>query len=315
MSLIIPKNYKRANAQDAVARVATSDELNVGDKIWITQYGRGYPYTITKKWKEGWTVWYKAKNDKSGKEEVVAGAFANALDAADSIADKEREYTRLYELAQKNITFHAAKGDSAKVAEWKRKADEYKRLAQEAENAAGDAADSRAAGDATTRKFKPNDLVEWRDAHGRHNSAFYVRDNGDRVTVSIEKNGQGGGLEIPKAWITNSRAADAGDAADAELNNNADLRAAVAKMADIAKRLTGANVSFKAGWTPEGVGEISIEFPDSESARRYNYYKLFNAWEAAENQITPRWATGFSGFKVPRVDGNRMTISVLHFTT
>ena len=54
------------------------------------------------------------------------------LRAADSISDKEREYTRLYELAQKNITFYAAKGDSAKVAEWKRKADEYKRLAQEA---------------------------------------------------------------------------------------------------------------------------------------------------------------------------------------
>lgn len=69
--------------------------------------------------------------------------------------------------------------------------------------------DSRAAGDATTRKFNPNDIVEWRDAHGRHNSAFYVRENGDRVTVSIEKNGHGGGLEIPKEWITNSRAADA----------------------------------------------------------------------------------------------------------
>lgn len=86
MSLIIHRNFKRANAQDAVERNAASDELNVGDKIWITQYGRNYPYTITKKWKEGWTVWYKAKNDKSGKEEIVAGAFANALDAADSSA-------------------------------------------------------------------------------------------------------------------------------------------------------------------------------------------------------------------------------------
>ena len=82
MSLIITKKFKRAKAQDAVARNAASDELNVGDKIWITQYGRNYPYTITKKWKEGWTVWYKAKNDKSGKEETVAGAFANALDSA-----------------------------------------------------------------------------------------------------------------------------------------------------------------------------------------------------------------------------------------
>lgn len=84
---------------------------------------------------------------------------ANALDAAakDSIADKEREYTRLYELAQKNITFHAAKGDSAKVAEWKRKADEYKRLAQEAENAAEarNAKDSAAA----DAKFKIGDRV------------------------------------------------------------------------------------------------------------------------------------------------------------
>lgn len=60
--------------------------------------------------------------------------------------------------------------------------------------------------DVVNSKFKPNELVEWRDAHGRHNSAFYVRDNGDRVTVSIEPDGQGGGLEIPKAWVTNSRA-------------------------------------------------------------------------------------------------------------
>lgn len=221
--------------------------------------------------------------------------------------------------------------------------------------------------------FKPNDLVEWNDYKGRHNSAFYVRDNGNRITVSIEKNGQGGGLEIPKAWITNSRAADAcgtdaklqkGDkvrvwqqpvygkmgeiveatyggmeytvnvegkdypridyrrivkvanAKDAaELNNDADLRAALSKMADIAKRLTGANVSFKAGWTPEGVGEISLEFPDSESARRYNYYKLFNAWEAARGQIIPRWAVNIGGYRVPRIEGNRMTIGILHFTT
>lgn len=94
MSLIISSNFKRAKAQDAVARNAASDELNVGDKIWITQYGRNYPYTITKKWKEGWTFWYKAKNDKSGKEEIVAEAFANALDAATDakfkIGDKVR---------------------------------------------------------------------------------------------------------------------------------------------------------------------------------------------------------------------------------
>lgn len=75
----------------------------------------------------------------------------------DSIADKEREYTRLYELAQKNITFYAAKGDSAKVAEWKRKADEYKRLAQEATDAAKarNAKDSAAA----DAKFKKGDKV------------------------------------------------------------------------------------------------------------------------------------------------------------
>lgn len=166
----------------AMARNAASDELNVGDKIWITQYGRNYPYTITKKWKEGWTVWYKAKNDKSGKEETVAGAFANALDAA-------------------------------------------------------------------------------------------------------------------------------------ELNSDADLRAALSKMADIAKRLTDAKVSFKAGWTPDGIGEIILEFPDIESARKYNYYKLFNAWEAARSQIVPRWAVNIGGYRVPRIEGNRMTISILHFST
>ena len=86
-------------------------------------------------------------------------------------------------------------------------------------------------------------------------------------------------------------------------------------MADIAKKLTGANVSFKAGWTPEGIGEISIEFPDSESARKYNYYKLYNAWEAARSQIVPRWAVNIGGYRVPRIEGNRMTIGILHFST
>ena len=63
------------------------------------------------------------------------------------------------------------------------------------------------AGDATTRKFKPNDLVKWLDYKGRYNSAYYFRDNGpDRVTVSLYRDGQGGFLEIPRAWIINSRA-------------------------------------------------------------------------------------------------------------
>lgn len=101
----------------------------------------------------------------------------------------------------------------------------------------------------------------------------------------------------------------------AELNNDADLRAALSKMADIAKRLTDAKVSFKAGWTPDGIGEIILDFPNIESARKYNYYKLFNAWDAARSQIVPRWAVNIGGYRVPRIEGNRMTISILHFST
>ena len=101
----------------------------------------------------------------------------------------------------------------------------------------------------------------------------------------------------------------------AELNNDADLRAALSKMADIAKRLTDAKVSFKAGWTPDGIGEIILDFPNIESARKYNYYKLFNAWDAARSQILPRWAVNIGGYRVPRIEGNRMTISILHFST
>ena len=100
-----------------------------------------------------------------------------------------------------------------------------------------------------------------------------------------------------------------------ELNNDADLRASLSKMADIAKRLTDAKVSFKAGWTPDGIGEIILDFPNIESARKYNYYKLFNAWDAARSQIVPRWAVNIGGYRVPRIEGNRMTISILHFST
>ena len=116
-------------------------------------------------------------------------------------------------------------------------------------------------------------------------------------------------LIIPKNF-KREKAQDA-----AELNNDADLRAALSKMADIAKRLTDAKVSYKAGWTPDGIGEIILEFPDIESARKYNYYKLFNAWEAAKSQIVPRWAVNIGGYRVPRIEGNRMTISILHFST
>ena len=111
-------------------------------------------------------------------------------------------------------------------------------------------------------------------------------------------------------------AAGAQDAADAaELNNYADLRAALSKMADIAKRLTDAKVSFKAGWTPDGIGEIILEFPNIEIARKYNYYKLFNAWEAARSQIVPSWAVNIGGYSIPRIEGNRMTIGISHFST
>lgn len=125
------------------------------------------------------------------------------------------------------------------------------------------------------------------------------------------KNLKGGGVEsMPEHALSLVTAKDS-----AELNNDADLRAALSKMADIAKRLTDAKVSFKAGWTPDGIGEIILEFPNIESARKYNYYKLFNAWEAARSQIVPHWAVNIGGYRVPRIEGNRMTISILHFST
>lgn len=129
-------------------------------------------------------------------------------EAKDSIADKEREYTRLYELAQKNITFHAAKGDSAKVAEWKRKADEYKRLAQEATDAAKarNAKDSAAA----DAKFKVGDKVrrgmQTGIVRGIEKAPYIeVKFTDEPVTVFVRES------EIVAA---DSRAADACDAAE-----------------------------------------------------------------------------------------------------
>lgn len=163
MSLIITKNFKRAKAQDAAARNAASDELNVGDKIWITQYGRNYPYTITKKWKEGWTVWYKAKNDKSGKEEIVSGAFANALDAAakDSFAAdakfKERDdvFVKMPDGHEEEGTIVRVYTDHYDVKLW----DSGVRAVGFSKVRAMTAAD---AGDAAARdmKFKKGDIVK-----------------------------------------------------------------------------------------------------------------------------------------------------------
>lgn len=299
---------------------------------------------------------------------IITKNFKRAK-ALDSASDKEREYTRLYELAQKNITFHAAKGDSAKVAEWKRKADEYKRLAQEAENAA----EARNTKDsiAADAKFKIGDKVRRGKQIGIvrgiekepyievkftdqpvtvfvHESEI-VADNsraadacgtdakfqkGDKVTVKTKWAGTRKGIvkevindpALKKAYVVEIEGAEtaaypaeivSADACEdsSELNNDADLRAALSKMADIAKRLTDAKVSFRAGWTPDGIGEIILEFPDIESARKYNYYKLFNAWDAARSQIVPRWAVNIGGYRVPRIEGNRMTISISHFST
>jgi hypothetical protein len=157
---------------------------------------------------------------------------------------------------------------------------------------------------------------------------------GDKVTVKTKWAGTRKGIvkevindpALKKAYVVEIEGAEtaaypaeivSADACEdsSELNNDADLRAALSKMADIAKRLTDAKVSFKAGWTPDGIGEIILEFPNIESARKYNYYKLFNAWEAARSQIVPRWAVNIGGYRVPRIEGNRMTISILHFST
>lgn len=118
-------------------------------------------------------------------------------------------------------------------------------------------------------------------------------------------------MSLIKVNIPDTFAQDAGD----ELMPEADIRAALSKMADIAKRLTGARVSFKARRTPDGIGEIILDFPNTESASKYNYYKLFNAWEAAKSQIVPRWAIGIGGYLAPRIEGNRMTIIILRFST
>lgn len=179
------------------------------------------------------------------------------------------------------------------------------------------AADSRAAdASGTDAKFHVGQRVRAKDpswpgyqGHALGNGLYTVKKVDSDGTVKLD-----GFLDV---WISPSELVEANDACkdSGELNNDADLRAALSKMADIAKRLTDAKVSFKAGWTPDGIGEIILEFPNIESARKYNYYKLFNAWDAARSQIVPRWAVNIGGYRVPRIEGNRMTISILHFST
>lgn len=443
MSLIITRNFKRAKAQDDAAADAASDELNVGDKIWITQYGRNYPYTITKKWKEGWTFWYKAKNDKSGKEEIVAEAFANALDSvardkapdgwwegktifaafgwgksvkgkvvshkngviklADGTTFKESDAYDLYAIDSRAAKDSIAADAKFKIGDKVKLSGSHPRFPNKvgvvtrvfptgfikvkvdgvedieiAEHLVS--AESRDAGDAAELRVvhakgigkwwvEPN-LSRFNDADreqthkgrkefpDREAAMKYARGTGKTFIVNdacedsaakfrigqevivktksaepykarivglwdmsqngpyneqgyLIKNIKGGGVEsMPEHALSLVTAKDS-----SELNNDADLRAALSKMADIARRLTDAKVSFKSGWTPEGIGEIMLEFPNIESARKYNYYKLFNAWEAARSQIVPRWAVNIGGYRVPRIEGNRMTISILHFST
>lgn len=170
---------------------------------------------------------------------------------------------------------------------------------------------------------KAEDAAELRVVHAKGVGKWWVEPNLSLFNDADREQTHKGRKEFPdreaaikyargtgKTFIVNDACEDS-----AELNNDADLRAALSKMADIAKRLTDAKVSFKAGWTPDGIGEIILEFPDIESARKYNYYKLFNAWDAARSQIVPRWAVNIGGYRVPRIEGNRMTISILHFST
>ena len=147
------------------------------------------------------------------------------------------------------------------------------------------------------------------EANARKHGYIIAKKGGSVYGVHID----GYSYKLAKKTIEEAGYTVVGDAA--ELNNLADLRAALSKMADIAKRLTDAKVSFKAGWTPDGIGEIILEFPNIESARKYNYYKLFNAWDAAKSQIVPRWAVNIGGYSSPRIDGNRMTIGISHFST
>ena len=147
------------------------------------------------------------------------------------------------------------------------------------------------------------------EANARKNGYIIAKKGGRVYGVHID----GYSDKLAKKTIEEAGYTVVGDAD--ELNNYADLRAALSKMADIAKRLTDAKVSFKAGWTPDGIGEIILEFPNIEIARKYNYYKLFNAWEAARRQIVPSWAVNIGGYSIPRIEGNRMTIGISHFST
>lgn len=206
MSLIIPRNLNRAKAQDAAAQ-----DIKLP---FIITFNNG-----KKEFREGYSEEeVRRRFDKSvaalyGGIKSVKLEGEDKRDGKDSIADKEREYTRLYELAQKNITFHAAKGDSAKVAEWKRKADEYKRLAQEAT----DAAKARNAKDsiAADAKFKVGEKVKAKDprwtgyqGHALGNEVYTVKKVDWDGTVKLD-----GFLDL---WISpdslvaaDSRAADA----------------------------------------------------------------------------------------------------------
>ena len=258
---------------------------------------------------------YLIKNIKGGGVESMpehALSLANAKDAQDANGDEVIAQKNGYKLVHNTLNdgywFYTKSGAGWGLTATNKVAavNEFKRLVNPAKDSA-ESVDSNAEAIVNHDRIPVDQLGG--EANARKHGYIIAKKGGRVYGVHID----GYSDKLAKKTIEEAGYTVVGDAD--ELNNYADLRDALSKMADIAKRLTDAKVSFKAGWTPDGIGEIILEFPNIEIARKYNYYKLFNAWEAARSQIVPSWAVNIGGYSIPRIEGNRMTIGISHFST
>ena len=248
------------------------------------------------------------KENPNDRSVLEAKKVLAQFDAGDEVIAQKNGYKLVYNTLNDGYWFYTKSG-----AGWGLTATNKVAAINEFNRLVNPAKDSAASVDSNAEEIVNHDRIPVDQLGGEANArkhGYIIAKKGGRVYgVHID----GYSDKLAKKTIEEAGYTVVGDAD--ELNNYADLRAALSKMADIAKRLTDAKVSFKAGWTPDGIGEIILEFPNIESARKYNYYKLFNAWEAARSQIVPSWAVNIGGYSFPRIEGNRMTIGISHFST
>ncbi len=157
-------------------------------------------------------------------------------------------------------------------------------------------------------KDRPYLIIKEGDArsNGRDN-AFYVQ--GKEITAAAEKAEEDKEDEEAK-YIRTMRAEREAEAKQREMESRESLK----KMASLAEKVSGMPTTSTWEWDDNGIGYLDIKFPDEESAKKFNYYKVMSAIHEADD-LLPKGTLAVGGFKMPERKGNTLRIGVGHFMT